>query len=243
MKSTLDRIDILTGRERADMRALLERHFEGVDDTTFTDDLADKTHALRLFNAGDQLVGFSTIDYRRRLIDGHPAAVLYSGDTIVDPSAWSTASLGAAWVAAVMNLHESSGPPVTLWWLLLTSGVRTYRYLPVFCRRFHPAPSERDDTEAARLLPQLAGERFGSHYDARRGIVSFARPQRLREHLAPLSAHHASDEHSKRFLLANPGHESGDELASLCRLCPDNLTTAGLRALDHGLRAAARTTC
>jgi hypothetical protein len=239
MKSSLDPIERLTHTERSAMRALLDRHFEGVDDATFAADLGEKSHALRLFDDLDTLVGFSTIDYRRRPIEGRPAAVLYSGDTIVDPAVWSAASLGATWITAVMDLHHSAGPQVPLWWLLLTSGMRTYRYLPVFFLRYHPASPDRDDVEASRLLPQLAHERFGGCFNSSTGIVSFPRPQRLRRHLTLAPSHHANDEHAKRFLAANPGHENGDELVSLCRLDLDNFTTAGNRAFEHGMRAAA----
>jgi len=227
----------LTVTQRDALFALLRKHFAGVERDDFDRDLAHKTHVLRLVDADGHLLGFSTIDYRRRRFGEGDGALLYSGDTIVDPAAWAAANLGPAWVAAVLALHagQHGGP---LWWLLLTSGVRTHRYLDVFCRHYHPAPPGRDDDEAATLLPGLCAERFGHRFDLATGVVRLHAPQPLLPHLATLPPHLTGDASVAFFLARNPGWGRGDELASLCRLDTDNLTTAGLRALAIGRRAA-----
>ncbi len=236
----LDAMDSLDGAACDALVALLQRHFEGVDAVGFAADLAGKTHVLRLVaDDGAGLVGFTTLDYRRRPVGGEPAALLYSGDTIVDPAAWSDASLGGAWMAAVLALHAGAGPPVPLWWLVLTSGVRTHRYLSAFACRYAPATAERLDGDAARLLPELVRERFGADYDPAAGVVRFARPQRLRGHLAGLPPHLRGDPAVQAFLAANPHHAAGDELPSLCRLEEANFTAAGRFALRRGRRAMA----
>ncbi|MBA2480920.1 MAG: hypothetical protein H0V44_09670 [Planctomycetes bacterium] len=236
------RFDELTGlgaAERAQMFELLQRHFHGVDPQVFAADLREKSHVLRLFSAGGDLSGFSTLDYRMTEVAGAPAALLYSGDTIVDPAAWAQTSLGPAWVAAVFDLHASVSPGMPLWWLLLSSGVRTYRYLTVCLRSYAPADAERFDPVAAALLPGLACDRFGAAFDRTAGVVRFVRPQRLRAHLCEIPAHVANDAAVRVFLQRNPGHVDGDELVSLCRLCPENLTGAGRLALRRGRAALA----
>ncbi len=243
VNARLDAVDCLDGTARSALFALLQQHFEGVDAAGFAADLAGKTHVLRLFaaaGAGDGLVGFTTLDYRRRLVGGAPAALLYSGDTIVDPSAWAEASLGGVWMAAVLALHEGAGPQVPLWWLVLTSGVRTHRYLSAFACRYAPAPADRLDADAAGLLPELVRERFGADYDAGAGVVRFARPQRLRAHLAGIPPHYRDDAAVQAFLAANPRHAEGDELPSLCRLEASNFTPAGrFASCARGTRALA----
>lgn len=236
MTAHFDLVTALSAVDRAAMLALHQRHFAGSTARSFAEDLAGKTHVLRLHAKQDALVGFSTIDYRPRTFVDGDGAVLYSGDTIVDPEAWSSVNLGSAWLAAVFDLHrERGGGP--LWWLLLTSGVRTHRYLRVFSRRHHPAPPARDDPDAAELLPILARERFGRWFDPSSGIVHLPDPQRLLPHLAVVPDHLARDDGALLFLARNPGWRDGDELASLCRLAEDNLTPAALRALEIGRRA------
>jgi len=226
----------LGSAERDALFALLGRHFAGVERDGFARDLAGKTHVLRLLDGDGRLLGFSTVDYRRRRFGDADGALLYSGDTIVDPDAWASARLGPAWIAAVLALHAAQGAG-PLWWLLLTSGVRTHRYLDVFLRRYHPAPPGREDADAAAMLPGLCAERFGAQYDAATGVVRLATPQALRSHLAALPAHLADDPSVRFFLARNRGWHQGDELASLCRLGSENLTPAGIRALAIGQRS------
>ncbi|HWB58829.1 MAG TPA: hypothetical protein VG733_05020, partial [Chthoniobacteraceae bacterium] len=115
------------------------------------------------------------------------------------------------------------------YWLFLTSGFRTYRFLPVFWREFHPRFDVPVPDEQKRLLDFLAAERYGAQYDAACGIVRFANPQRLRDGLSGIPAGKTDDPHVAFFLEKNPGHAAGDELVCLCDLSAENLTPAGRR--------------
>lgn len=238
MKSNFVPIQSLNEAERMDLFSLLHTHYDGVDVETFDSDLKAKTHVLRLFGKDERLAGFSTIDYRCATVGGRAAAILYSGDTIVDPSEWAAASLGAAWVAGVLELHAEHESTMPLWWLLLTSGVRTYRYLTACVRRYAPALPNRLDSEAMRLLPELAAARFGERYDASTGIVRLEKPQQLRGRLADVPAHLAADPDMSVFLRGNPNFAAGDEFVSLSNLSEANLTPVGLLSLRRGRRSA-----
>ena len=232
------RLDGLATLDQADIHAMcrmLDRHFDGVCADTFQADLQGKTHVVRLFTPEQRLCGFSTLDYRVQMLHGRPAGVVYSGDTIVDPVVWDSAQLGSVWVASVLELHGQAAQPGTpLWWLLLTSGVRTYRYLTACIERYAPAPVARLDGEAEALLGILARARFENRFDPDSGVVRLAHPQRLRGALAEVPPHLARDPLIQVFLARNPGHQAGDELVSLCRLQEGNLTRTGRLALRRG---------
>lgn len=217
----------LTVAQKSDMFRLLARHFDGVTPEQFVRDLAEKNLALLLRRQGT-LVGFSTLLAYATHFEGATVNVIYSGDTIVAPEAWGTMALPRAWVAGVENLRVSL-PPGRCFWLLLTSGFRTYRFLPVFWREFHPRFDCVTPAERKRLLDQIARERFGALFDSRRGIVRFGQPQRLRGGLSQIPQGRAEDPHIAFFLSRNPGHADGDELVCLAELCPENLTAAGRR--------------
>lgn len=220
------RSDLLSA-DKAEMFQLLSQHFEGVTAGQFARDLAEKNLALLLERDG-RLVGFSTLLAYTTQFEGAPVNVIYSGDTIVTPEAWGTTALPRAWVAGVEALRAEL-PAGKCYWLLLTSGFRTYRFLPVFWREFFPRFDVPTPENLQRLLHQLAGERFGAQYDAKSGIVRFTQPQRLRAGLKEIPAGRGEDPHISFFLSRNPGNTKGDELVCLTELCPENLTSAGRR--------------
>src|SRR5689334_15062516 len=85
----------LSAVERDAMFDLFSRHFEGVHREQFEQDLFGKNVILTLRDrTNGALTGFSTmLVYETRTRDGSPISVVYSGDTIVDPSAWNSAAL------------------------------------------------------------------------------------------------------------------------------------------------------
>jgi hypothetical protein len=212
------------------MFELLAQHFEGVTPEQFVRDLAEKNLALLLWR-GETLVGFSTLLAYTTDFAGASVNVIYSGDTIVTPEAWGTMALPRAWVAGVESLRAAL-PPVRCFWLLLTSGFRTYRFLPVFWREFFPRFDAPTPLERQPLLDQLARERFGAQFEARAGLVRFTRPQRLRAGLDEVPPGRAKDPHIAFFLSRNPGCANGDELVCLTELCRENLTAAGQRMMN-----------
>lgn len=217
----------LSAGDREAMLALLDRHFEGVTAAQFARDLDEKDWVLRLFDAG-ALVGFTTLQvYRSRPTDRR-VNVVYSGDTIVAPDAWGSPALARGWGALVWGLRRAC-PDDPWYWLLLSSGFRTYRFLPVFCREFWPRHDEPTPPDARQLLVALARERFGASFDAAAGIVRFATPQRLRGALALVPEGKAHDPHVAFFVERNPGYAAGDELVCLAELHDANLTAAGRR--------------
>ena len=117
-----------------EMFQLLAVHFDGVTRAQFTRDLAEKNWIV-LIRRDTRLVGFSTLLVYESSFDGEPVSVVYSGDTIVAPEAWGTTALARGWITAVNQLRERY-PRGKYYWLLLTSGFRTYRFLPVFWRVF-----------------------------------------------------------------------------------------------------------
>lgn len=228
----------LDARTRDAMFALLAAHFVGVDRTTFDRDLDDKTCAILLEDDSGNLRGFSTMVAYESRAAGTPVSVVYSGDTIVDRAWWGSPALARTWVHAVRQLAPDSEPR-DVYWLLLTSGFRTYRFLPVFFREFYPRYDAATPARDAALLNELARERFGRQYDAAAGLVRFVRPQILAPDLVTLPRHrmtrknteHESmpDPHIAFFLDRNPGFVRGDELVCLTRIDDRNLTLAGRR--------------
>jgi hypothetical protein len=216
--------------ERDEMFQLLAEHFTGVTRHQFDLDLDEKNWIILLEREG-RLSGFSTLTVYETSFADQPVSVVYSGDTIVAREAWGSTALARTWIASVnqLRVQYSRGP---YYWLLLTSGFRTYRFLPVFWHEFYPRYDAPAPSAAKSLMDKLASERFGHQYDPHAGIVRFDHPQRLRSELAEVPPGRATNPHVAFFEWRNPGHKFGDELVCLTELTDSNLTTAGRRMVS-----------
>jgi hypothetical protein len=228
----LRRRDLHPGQEAA-MLDLLRAQFTSVSDARFRRDLDDKTWVVLLCDEGGEVRGFSTLDCYETRFRGGPVTVVYSGDTVVDPGAAGSSALSRSWIGAVQLLRRLH-PHGPLYWLLIVSGYRTYRFLPVYWKHFLPRFDAPDSPESRALRDALAAERFGPLYDHERGIVRFPEPQVLRPPLCGIPGPRLADPHVAFFAERNPGHARGDELVCLTELSRDNLTPAGLRMWTAG---------
>lgn len=221
--------DDLTAKDRDEMFFLLSRHFEGVARDQFERDLAEKNWVVEIRSEG-QLLGFSTLLAEEVEFEGRLLKSISSGDTIMSPEAWGTPILARRWIAAV-NWLRASSPSLPCYWLLLTSGFRTYRFLPLFWKEFYPRHEAPTPAYHQRLLDQLAIHRYGKRYDTMRGIVRFDCPQKLRGSLGLLPSGRTGNSHVAFFLARNPGFADGDELVCLTEINSGNLTAAGQRMI------------
>jgi hypothetical protein len=212
---------------RDEMYNLLDSHFEGVSREVFERDLSEKNWVVTIRRSG-RLVGFSTLFAAKTHFEDIPILSIYSGDTIVDPGAWGSPALARVWIATVNRLRLAD-PGRRCFWLLLTSGFRTYRFLPVFWREFHPRSATPIPPFHARLMVSMARLRYGTQFDEATGVVRFSFPQRLRRPLAGVPEGRANDPHIAYFLSRNPGHAMGDELVCLTEITESNLSRAGSR--------------
>jgi hypothetical protein len=222
--------------DRVAMCALLEQHYLDVTRAQFERDLADKQWAILLRDQDGVLRGFSTLAVTESWFHGERLYALYSGDTIVDRNHWGSSALARTWITAVRGLRDRLSAPLV--WLLICSGYRTYRFLPVFFREFYPHHDAPTPARVQELMHVLARARYGDAYDAGRGLVVLDHPTPLREDLVSVSGTRC-DAHVEHFLRLNPGHEHGDELVCFCRLDDDNLSAAGWRMVRAGSRDAA----
>lgn len=217
----------LGGDDVADMYRLFTTHFERVSEYRFRVDLERKDWVIRVRD-GKTLLGFTSLQFLRVRAAAADLEVLYSGDTIMKPEARSTTLLARTWIDSVRRISELHAA-AEMHWLLLVSGFRTYRLLPVFWREFFPNCTQATPAGVRDTVATLAGTLFGAGYDAHAGVVRFDSPQPLRPELSRIPESRLADPHVRFFASANPGHADGDELVCWTRLTHDNLTVAGTR--------------
>ena len=155
---------------RRDMARLYLDSYDGSSEPLFLHDLARKDEALLVYD-GARLVGFTTLWVFEREWGGERIRVVYSGDTVVDRAHWGQQALAFDWIGRMGGI-KSERPDVPLYWFLLVKGHRTYRYLPLFGKSFHPHWNE-DRSDLKPLADALAGEMFPDDYNPATGVVEF----------------------------------------------------------------------
>jgi len=223
--------------DRRAMYALYRRYYDASSWQLFAADLAAKDHALLLRDEAGAVQGFSTLAVYERTFDRRPVRVIFSGDTIVDERHWGQQALALAWIRLAGGI-KAARPEVPLYWLLISKGHRTYRYLPAFSRAFHPSPDAATEADLAPLRDFLACDRFGAAYDAAAGVVRFAESRgHLRAEYADVPDAHRRLPEVAFFLARNPGYARGEELVCVCELRAETLRPLARRAFAAGAQA------
>lgn len=233
MKGSIHRRSDIDNTTLASMYALLCEQFENVPFDIFRRDLDDKTWVLLLRNDNGKLCGFSSMDLYDVDVDGREISVVYSGDTVVSSDSWSDSALSYYWMGAIdylRRLHRKE----QLYWFLIVSGYRTYRFLPVYSQTFYPRYDRETPPDVQAIMDRVATERFGDSYDAVSGVVRLDHPAVLRDRFRGIPENRLQDPHIAFFAARNPGHEAGDELVCYAVIAEDELTRLGRRMWQKG---------
>lgn len=215
------------------MAALLAEYFVNVTQSHFEQDIAEKEWVILLTDtATGQIQGFSTLMRLCVTVDQQPVVAFFSGDTIIARDYWGEAELPRLWGQHVFSLAETISD-ARVFWFLISSGYKTYRFLPVFFREFYPSYQHPTPPAIKRILDALARSKFPSEYDAERGVIRFVKSAPLRPGVAEITERRLKDPHVAFFVTANPGHTHGDQLPCLVELTRSNITAAGQRMLGQ----------
>jgi hypothetical protein len=221
------------------MYALLQAYFTGTERLRFENDLQEKDSVFLLRDASDgRIRGFSTLMRLRASIGGRAIVAFFSGDTIVDRDYWGETALSRLWGQTVFAQADrilSSDRETTIYWYLICSGYKTWRFLPVFFREYYPHPANATPSGVQRILDTLGSAKFGDQYLPGSGIVRFRDATPLRGGVANLTDERLRNPDVAFFARMNPGHADGDELACLAELSRANLTRAAQRMISRPL--------
>ena len=225
----------VTRAERDEMYALLDKYFRGNSRDRFEADLGEKQTIILLRDAvSGRVQGFTTLVRLNAGVDGQDVVAFFSGDTIVDRDYWGETLLTQVWgqtVFAEVDRIRAERPAAAIYWFLICSGYKTWRFLPVFFRRFYPAPGQITPPHLHRIRDTLGTGKFGDQYCPESGIVRLRAATPLRDGTAPVTDGRLRDPDIAYFVQMNPGHAHGDQLACLADLSRSNLTRAGERML------------
>jgi hypothetical protein len=225
--------------EREEMYRLFETYFSGTSRHTFESDLAEKETVFLLRDSvSGQIQGFSTSMRLSARIDEQEVVAFFSGDTVIARDYWGDSLLSRLWsqtVFAEADLITLARPGSRVYWYLISSGYRTFRFLPVFFREFWPNMSLPTPSYQQKILDVLGQQKFGDQYHKGSGVVRLASAAPLRGGVSDITEQRLADPQVAFFLQKNPGHIHGDELACITEVTRTNLTKAGQRMVSSPL--------
>jgi hypothetical protein len=223
LRGEITAVAALDEATRTDMAVLMARYFAPLDRACFARDLDDKPWAILLRDAHGRLQGFSTLDIMALMHEGRAVRVVYSGDTITDRAHWGSSALPHAFLRFLARHTGMDRDGADWYWFYVCKGFRTYRFLPVFYRRFYPHPECDTPPALQHLMHELARLRFGRSYDPARGVAMVPDDYALRPGVGDIAAGRSGDPFVAFFERRNPGWVRGEELICLAPLTAENL--------------------
>lgn len=215
--------DLSSGTIEA-MQNILAENFENVTEVEFQSDLERKDLSFLLTDAvTGKVVGFST---QRILHLATGDAVVFSGDTIITPSAWGELDLPRAWGKWMLSLRKELVDS-QLYWFLISKGHRTYRFLSAYFKDFAPSIHRSYSEREERIILQSSSILFQQTV-AKNSLGYYVLPasdhsQRLSSKLVHNSNQRKNHPEVRFFEKANPDFLKGAELVCILNFTEENM--------------------
>lgn len=213
--------------QKQEMYVLMECYYTNVFWNDFCKDLSEKQWVILLFSQEKKLVGFSTQVLLVPDLNYDDCMVLYSGDTIISKEYWGSITLPIAFLHLIEKIRELY-PHKKIYWMLISKGLRTYKFLSVFFNEYYPCYFAQTPPFISDLMKHMGAKKFGTQYDAKTDIIK-AKPngQYLKETYQPEIK--ATNKVSTFFHTINSGYYKGDELLCMTEVIDSNINSYIMR--------------
>jgi hypothetical protein len=206
---------ILTGtiRETAEIDSAMEerffaihcRYFENTSRDIFRRHLRAKNRVIVLQDSDGCIQGFSTLKVLSVDAGGQALHAIFSGDTIIEQAYWKSPELVRIFSFYAGRLKKMLSPETALYWFLISKGYKTYRFLPLYARRFYPTFREPFPEKEKRILDCFAQVLYPEEYSPETGLITMHQPAgNLRPGATEISAKRLRDPDIRFFLRPTP---------------------------------------
>ncbi len=224
----------LTRSQRDEIWSLAERFTDTTQETFDTSIDEKKVFVLIRDRTNGALVGIGGIDFYPVEFRGERRQVLYSGNLIFEEGVRGFSlvqEIGFLYYLRLKLLHPFS--PTYLFYD--TFSYKTYLMLPRNFGEYWPRYDRETPEDVLAFLDVLGRARYGSRWDADRGICVGA-SRRLREGVATIDSTMLSDPHIRYYQSRNPEYHRGDMLAVLIPLNASNWLSVATNAWRRARR-------
>jgi len=199
---------------------LFDRYYQRVDRATFERDHDEKDWILLLSDGNGVVQGFTTLMLYDLAVAGRRVRAVFNGNTIIDQSHWGDQELVRTWCRFMAEL-KAEQPEVPVYWYLISSGYRTYLFLPLFYNRFYPSCEQSTPPFEQALIDTLGRMKYPEEY--RNGVIHVNVPREcLDSEIAIPAPHKLENPHVRFFVEKNAGYLRGDELVCVAEYSVEN---------------------
>ncbi|HAZ12629.1 MAG: hypothetical protein A2X86_11475 [Bdellovibrionales bacterium GWA2_49_15] len=236
LKSAIVPIGDVSEKQKREMFDLYFRYFENVTLDIFLEHISHKGHVIILTdNQSDAIKGFCTCMVIELQVSGENIVGIFTGDTIIERSHWGEQELVRAFTyyCGQIAAHHRRDK---IYWLLISKGYKTYRFLPVFTKEFYPAHDQVFPPSLKKIRNALATHLYPDEFDAKTDLITFKNKiGNLRSGIGDIDDLRLQDPAIEFFAKANPEHMQGVELACIAELSSGNLKSIAKTYFEKGL--------
>ncbi len=229
LRGNVYKIDELSQNDIDTMYQLMSLYYENIKRENFLYDLSNKYQVIILKDEENNLIkGFSTLVLYDITVDNIPIKLLFSGDTIIDKSFWSKNDLMQVWIQNAIELKK--GFNEKFYWLLISKGYKTYKYLSSFYDEFYPRYNKVTPVFEQKIIDKFGETFYPDKYNSQSGIIVMNKEQDyLKSEYSKIPNEKLKDKNIEFFIKKNPKYYEGNELVCITELSLDNLNKKGKR--------------
>lgn len=231
LKGSVVFVKDLSLQEKDNMFELMSCYYENTKKENFIFDLSKKYQVILLKDDDtDNIKGFSTLVLYNMTIDNQNIKLLFSGDTVIDKEYWSNNNLMQVWIKNAIDLKQKSSEK--LYWLLISKGYKTYKYLSTMYNEYYPCYSKNTPEFEQKIIDKFGEIFYPNNYDKEKGLIIMNKSKDyLKEEFSKIPQSKLKDPNINFFALKNPEFYNGNELVCITELSVDNLNKSGRRML------------
>ena len=220
----------VSDKDRNAMYSLMLDNYEGIKKSDFLGDLSKKDYVI-ILKSEDKICGFSTFAVFDHEVNGQKVRVAFSGDTVIVKAKRNSRVLPVSFGVLMNRIEQESSVP--LYWMLISKGFRTYRFLPVYFKEFYPVFNQTTPKFEQSLIDSFGATFFGSRFNREAGIIA-SNGQYIKSREEDLEIiNKRKDAHIQFFNEKNPQWQIGDELVCILKYERKNLNTFIIKVLDR----------
>lgn len=237
LQSDLLPIKDLSDKLKKELFDLYYKYFENVSPEIFFEHISHKDDIILLKDSEENIIrGFSTLKKMVFPFKDKKLPIVFTGDTIIHHKFWGYQELVRRY-----NIYcgefASKFPEKGVFWFLITKGYKTYRYLPVFTKKYYPSYKEETPKYKKELIDAIANHLYPKQYDPDTYLISFKdKIGNLRQGIGDITDHRLKNPDVKFFHKLNPTHIEGTELCSIAEMNEKNLRSVAKKYFMKALQ-------